>query len=184
MPWPASTRPVDVDALDEPDNRGTSHRQSGHVDRPQIKPRMRCGTKFANGIPADVIPTRDLRAIGRARLRDAQVLLGAKRYDGAAYLCGYAVELTLKARMCRTLKWSGFPATANEFKGLQSMKTHDLNLLLRLSGIESRVEAMHLTEWSAVMDWSPEWRYRTRGESSPQQTRFMVWCVTKLLEVL
>jgi HEPN domain-containing protein len=45
-----------------------------------------------------MIPTPDLKAISRARLRDAKVLLKGKRLDGAAYLCGYAVELALKAR--------------------------------------------------------------------------------------
>jgi len=56
-----------------------------------------------------MISTRDLRAIARARLRDAQVLLTGKRFDGAFYLAGYAVELALKARVCRTLKWPDFP---------------------------------------------------------------------------
>jgi hypothetical protein len=68
----------------------------------------------------------DLRAIARARLRDAQALLAAKRFDAASYLCGYAVEIALKARICKTLGWDGFPQTAKEFRGFQSVKTHDL----------------------------------------------------------
>jgi hypothetical protein len=40
--------------------------------------------------------TKDLRAVARARVRDAQVLLQARRFDGAFYLSGYAVELALK----------------------------------------------------------------------------------------
>jgi hypothetical protein len=35
-----------------------------------------------------MISTKDLRAIARARLRDAEVLLAAKRFDGAFYTCG------------------------------------------------------------------------------------------------
>jgi HEPN domain-containing protein len=58
-----------------------------------------------------MISTKDLRAIARARLRDAQVLLKAERFDGAFYLSGYAVELALKARICRTLKWRATPST-------------------------------------------------------------------------
>src|SRR5437667_12331694 len=88
-----------------------------------------------------MISTKDLRAIARARLRDAQVLLRAKRFDGAFYLCGYAIELALKARICRTLRWSSFPQSAQEFKGLQSVKTHDLEVLLRFSGVGDRVRA-------------------------------------------
>lgn len=49
-----------------------------------------------------MIPKADLKATARARLRDAQVLLRGKRLDGAVYLCGYAVEIALKARICRT----------------------------------------------------------------------------------
>src|SRR5688500_326916 len=110
-----------------------------------------------------MIAATDLRSIARARLRDAQVLLRAKRFDGAFYLCGYAVEVALKARICRTLKWSGFPDAAHDFRGLQSLKTHDLEILLRLSGVEARVKTKHLAEWSAVLDWNPEKRYQPIG---------------------
>jgi hypothetical protein len=61
-----------------------------------------------------MIPTKDLKSIARARFRDAQVLLRARRFEGAFYLCGYAVELALKARICRTLKWAGFPDSRKE----------------------------------------------------------------------
>src|SRR5207244_11998757 len=99
-----------------------------------------------------------LKSISRARLRDAKVLLSAKRYDGAVYLCGYAVELALKARICQTLRWSGFPETQSEFKGFGSIKTHDLEILLRFSGIESRIKKKYLPFWSLVLDWNPEKR--------------------------
>jgi len=82
-----------------------------------------------------MISQRELRSIARARLRDAQVLLAARRFDGAYYLGGYAVEVALKARMYRTLNWSGFPDAGREFQGLQSLKTPDLEILLRLSGL-------------------------------------------------
>lgn len=131
-----------------------------------------------------MIATKALRVIARARLRDAQVLLRAKRFDGAFYLCGYAVELALKARICRTLRWSGFPETAQDFKGLQSVRTHDLEILLRFSGVEARVKAAHLAEWSVVLGWNPEKRYQAIGQSTQQQAADMVTCVKRLLEVL
>ena len=52
----------------------------------------------------------ELRKIVRARLRDAEVLHRARRYDASVYLCGCAVEMGLKARACRTLRWPGFPS--------------------------------------------------------------------------
>ncbi len=56
------------------------------------------------------------------------------RYDGAVYLAGYTVELALKARICEVLNWSGYPATSKEFDGYRSFRTHDLRVLLSLSG--------------------------------------------------
>jgi hypothetical protein len=57
----------------------------------------------------------ELRTLARARLKDAQLLFAAKRYDAATYVCGYAVEMALKARICQTLGWTNFPETNKEF---------------------------------------------------------------------
>jgi len=111
------------------------------------------------------------------------VLLRGKRFDGAFYLSGYAVELALKARICRTLKWSGFPQSAKDFEGLQSVKAHNLDVLLKFSGFEPKVKARHLEDWSVVIEWNPEKRYQALG-LSPQQVTNMVRCVERLLEVL
>lgn len=131
-----------------------------------------------------MIATADLKAIARARLRDAKVLAKGNRPDGAVYLCGYAVEMALKARICRTLKWTGFPETAVEFKGLQSVKTHDLEILLRLSGVEGRIKTKHMAEWSVVLDWDPEKRYQTIGKFTQQKANDVIQAATKLLSAL
>ncbi len=131
-----------------------------------------------------MIPTADLKSVARARLDDAKVLLKGHRPDGAVYLCGYAVEMALKARLCRTLKWSGFPETGAEFQGLQSIKTHNLEILLRLSGVEGRIKTRLMREWSLVLGWDPEKRYRTLGQSTEQQAKDMIAAVTKLVRVL
>jgi hypothetical protein len=131
-----------------------------------------------------MIPSADLKVIARARLRDAKVLLKGKRLDGAVYLCGYAVEMALKSRICRTLKWSEFPETSAEFKGLQSIKTHDLEILLRLSGVQGRIRGKHLPEWSIVLEWDPEKRYHTAGRATEQKANDMITAATKLLAAL
>jgi HEPN domain-containing protein len=112
-----------------------------------------------------MIPVADLRKLARARLRDAEVLFQSKRYDGGLYLCGYAVELALKARICRTLKWPAFPETRNEFKEYQSFRTHSLDVLLHLSGVETKVKSRLLSDWSVVVKWDPEGRYRIRTKT-------------------
>jgi hypothetical protein len=108
----------------------------------------------------------ELRRIARARLKDSEVLFRAKRYDGAVYLCGYAVETALKARICQTLRWDGYPSTRSEFQNYQSFRTHDLNVLLKLSGIESEIRTRFLIEWSAVAVWDPEMRYKPIGSAT------------------
>ena len=82
----------------------------------------------------------ELRSISASRIDEAQALLDAGHYDGVVYLCGYAVELALKARICETLSWAGYPYTNREFRELQSFRTHNLRLLLRLSGQDSRIK--------------------------------------------
>ena len=83
-----------------------------------------------------MISKADLLKIARGRLKDAAVLLAAGRHDGAIYLGGYVVEIALKHRICKTLKWK----TNREFQGYQSFKTHDLDVLLSLSGVEAKSE--------------------------------------------
>ena len=131
-----------------------------------------------------MISSAELRKIARARWFDARALLQARRFDGAYYLAGYSIELALKARICRTLKWRGFPESANEFHGLQSVKTHDLEILLRFSGIEQRIKQKHMPEWSLVLDWNPEKRYQPVGQSSLQQATDMLTSAKRLLTVL
>ncbi|HEY0872769.1 MAG TPA: hypothetical protein VGD94_04800 [Vicinamibacterales bacterium] len=64
------------------------------------------------------------------------------------------------------------------------MKTHDLEILLRLSGVEARVKGRRLAEWSAVLNWNPEKRYQPVGKLTPQQAADMVISARRLLEIL
>jgi HEPN domain-containing protein len=121
-----------------------------------------------------MLPTADVKRLASARLRDAKALLAAGRYDGAVYMCGYSVELALKARICRTLKWPGFPEKEQEFKGLSSLKVHDLDALLRFTGREAVVKTTLLAEWSVVAAWNPGARYKPVGSSTPKDTQLML----------
>ncbi len=121
-----------------------------------------------------MIARLDLRNIARARLRDAEKLLSARRYDGAVYLCGYAVEIALKARICRALGWSEFPETSRDFEGYQSLRTHRLDVLLHFSGVEARIKARLMAEWSIVAMWEPETRYRRVGTASMADASDMI----------
>ena len=121
-----------------------------------------------------MIPTNELRRIAEARLKDAKALLAARRYDGAVYLCGYAVELALKARICRALRWPGYPSTTGEFRDYQSFRVHDLDVLLHLTGREDRVKASYFAEWSAVAQWNPSARYQAVGTAQRVDAELMI----------
>jgi hypothetical protein len=126
----------------------------------------------------------DLTKIARARLRDAEVLYRSRKYDGAIYLCGYAVEIALKARICKALAWLGYPSTGGEFQNYQSFRTHNLHVLLRLSGVEERAKTTLMTEWSAVAAWDPEARYKPIGSATRQVAELMIASAMVLLRAL
>lgn len=131
-----------------------------------------------------MLSRQELKQIARARLKDSEVLLGAQRYDGASYLCGYAVEIALKAKICETLKWKGFPSTNKEFESYHSFRTHSLDVLLSLSGVEEKIKRGYLTEWSVVADWDPEARYKPVGKVSEADSRLMIESARTLIEAL
>jgi hypothetical protein len=56
-----------------------------------------------------VILIEQLRAISEARLQDAVVLLENDRVDGAAYLCGYAIELATESAYLHHIELGRFP---------------------------------------------------------------------------
>lgn len=52
---------------------------------------------------------RELQKLACLRLKEAEALYAAGCYDGCAYLCGYVVELALKAAVCATLGIDEYP---------------------------------------------------------------------------
>lgn len=131
-----------------------------------------------------MISRGDLRKIACERLKDARALLRAGRYDGAIYLGGYVVELALKVRICRTLKWADFPQTRSEFQNYMSFKSHDLDVLLRLSGTEARIKTRYIAEWSAVASWDPEARYNPVGSATKADAQLLIKAASTLLRAL
>ena len=131
-----------------------------------------------------MITIAELETIAQARLLDAEALIIAERYDGAAYICGYAIELSLKARICKTLKWSGFPSSNSEFQNYQSFKVHNLDVLLHLSGFEEEIKQEQMSDWSNVKNWNPENRYKTISLVSKEEAEMMLSSVKELMRVL
>lgn len=128
-----------------------------------------------------MISRNELRNLAKARLRDAEALVDANRLAGANYICGYAIELWLKFRICKTLHWLEFPRSSSEFQGLNSFKIHDLDRLLRLSGIEDKVKSRFFTEWSIVSEWNPESRYNSNSTITRTDAESMIESARTLL---
>ena len=84
-----------------------------------------------------VIGRRDLQDLAHTRLREAEALYAAGLYDGSVYLCGYVLEMALKACVCKTLDIPGYPDTEPGIR--QFLKTHDFGTLELLAGLRSRV---------------------------------------------
>jgi HEPN domain-containing protein len=122
----------------------------------------------------------DLKGVARAKLKDAQLLYNGRRYDSAFYLCGYAVEAALKYRICRTHEWSEY----YHKDPYRSFATHDLQVLLRLSGAELKVKSRLHAEWSEVANWTVERRYDPAGTATEAAARQIIAAARILLKVL
>lgn len=101
------------------------------------------------------------RALARARLRDAGVLLDAGQWSGAYYLAGYAVECGLKAAAAKQFTSNTIP----DKNLVNKIWTHDLELLVRLAGLGVAHAAASATDpdfdlnWQIVKDWNESARY-------------------------
>ncbi len=131
-----------------------------------------------------MIETNELRKIGYARLKDAEFLYQNKRYDGSLYLCGYAIEMMLKARICSILKWQGYPSTRSEFQNYRSFRTHNPDVLLHLSGSEVKIKREYFTDWSVIATWDTEVRYEKIGNASDEDAFNMIGSRKKLMDII
>jgi HEPN domain-containing protein len=102
----------------------------------------------------------ELKELAQLRLREAEALFAAGLYDGCVYLCGYVVELALKARICAVLGITEYPEKRQHFR------SHDFDELRLLAGLEQEITAANpvlLKNWSVATEWKPEWRYQPAG---------------------
>lgn len=134
-----------------------------------------------------MITIDELKAIAQARLLDAEALMQAKRYDGAMYIASYAIELSLKVRICKKRNWqNGFPCSDNEFKNYNAfdVKKHNLDVLLQLSDKETEIKQNHWADWSLASKWNPENRYKTNASVSKQDAEETLESIKKLWNII
>ncbi len=114
---------------------------------------------------------KDLQELSRLRLREAEALYKARLYDGCVYLAGYAVELALKARICRVLRVNEYPSGDLG----KAFEVHSLNQLKVLAGLSPDIDVGKNKElfdnWSKAITWTPEQRYESPGKYSAGEAR-------------
>lgn len=106
----------------------------------------------------------DLQELAEARLREAEILLDAGEWSGAFYLCGYAVECTLKACIARQVKQDDFP----DKRLADAVYTHDLVRLRSLAGLGEEIAKLPQAQnvnWLVTKDWRETARYELKSET-------------------
>ncbi|RZJ87223.1 MAG: hypothetical protein EOO60_12430 [Hymenobacter sp.] len=113
-----------------------------------------------------------MQQLAESRLQEAKILLANQLPDGALYLAGYALELALKARVCKILE-TDYPA-----ENYRSFFTHKYNELVLLAGLSAQLDRKRTQDpgfnanWSLLIGsgvqegWSENWRYRKIGSVS------------------
>lgn len=122
--------------------------------------------------------------MAKARLDEAQLLHDNRRFDGAVYLCGYAIELALKYVILKDRLW-GFPEEPEEFKLYENMKTHDLEDLLKLADkVQMKNDRTFSIPWGYVNNWRSEFRYRPVGTATEMDSAQMLSSANDIMTLL
>ncbi len=115
---------------------------------------------------------KKLQALAKVRLKDSKALLGKKRWAGAYYLCGYAVECALKACLLRHLGESGALFSDRDYvKRLSGCWTHELGTLVFLAGLDSEFGKARGANpvldafWTITKEWTENSRYDEKTEA-------------------
>lgn len=112
----------------------------------------------------------DLRAMAQAKADDALILLNNGRVSNAYYLCGYAVELGLKACIAAQVTSETIPD--KDF--IKKVLNHDFPTLIGLAGLATDLkdkkdaDPIFAANWAVVSEWTPDSRYETKDRTSAE----------------
>ena len=100
------------------------------------------------------------------RLKESEALLEADCWDGAYYLCGYAIECALKACISKKTKEHDFPPPRST---IEKYYTHNLKLLMESAGLDVQLKMDMKSDpelevnWYAAVAWNESSRYEKHG---------------------
>lgn len=117
----------------------------------------------------------ELRNIAENHLKVAELSFNAGLYENAIYVGGYCVECLLKAKICDTLEIDHLFDYGFEKKEMaKSFKTHDLIILLYLSGLTKKFIAAKASNLDLSMNWDylcKNWSEQIRYDIVGSKTR-------------
>src|SRR5580698_11539014 len=117
------------------------------------------------------VDRKELQALSRIRLREAQALAKLGMSDGAYYLAGYCVECALKACIAKFTERHEFP----DKKRVDASYSHNFTNLLKVAGLEdarteeAKRDAAFQKNWDTVEQWSERSRYITSDSETAKQ---------------
>ena len=104
----------------------------------------------------------DFQLLSQIRIEDAQALFAARRFGGAYYFTGVAVECALKAAIAKLTAAHDFPPKPELVRGYY---VHSLSDLLKHAGLEQQLtgDSMAMPElkrnWDTLKGWGIDARY-------------------------
>jgi len=116
------------------------------------------------------VKRKDLQDLASIRLKEADVLLLSRHWEGAYYLAGYAAECALKACIAKRTARHDFP----DKERVNASHTHNLEKLVELAGLKDSLENARQSEpklhvnWSVVTEWWEQSRYERPSQSEAE----------------
>ncbi len=116
----------------------------------------------------------------RRRFEDALALHNCRRWSGAVYIGGYAIECSLKALICYEENASNFKDTSVFKQGLQGASMHNLAILFsKIPGLQRTISLdrtdSYKNAWKTIASvWiNDELRYSDRLGDELDSTKFI-----------
>ena len=116
----------------------------------------------------------------RRRFEDALALHNCKRWSGAVYIGGYAIECSLKSLICYQENESNFKDTSAFKQGLQGASMHNLAILFsKIPGLQRTISldrsGSYGNAWKTIASvWlNDELRYSDKLGDESDSTKFI-----------
>jgi HEPN domain-containing protein len=112
----------------------------------------------------------ELQQLANDRILDAKALIASKRWAGAYYLAGYAVECAVKACIAKLMKSEEYP----DKSFAEKCWTHNLPQLISLAGLKTDFDAAMqadpdlLENWDTVKEWNESSRYARKSKADAE----------------